>query len=77
MIHIVLGLAIVSHLVPSAISWTWWGATTAVQGTYWLVYGRHEARRMRQAVRDEIADRLHNLELVVGGTDVILVPRKI
>jgi hypothetical protein len=76
MMPIMLGLVVATQIMPNALAWTWWGASSAVRGTYWLVYGRHEQARMRQAVRDEIAQQMHNYELVAGGTDVILVKRQ-
>jgi hypothetical protein len=76
MLPFVLGAVIVTQVVPKALSWMWWGASATVHGAYWLVYGRHEQARMRHAVREEIGLQMHNYELVLGGTDVILVPRQ-
>ncbi len=69
-------MILATQIMPNALAWTWWGASTTVRGTYWLVYGRHEQARMRQAIRDEIEVQMNKYELVVGGTDVILVARQ-
>lgn len=76
MIPYILGAAVITHVAPDVWSWGWWGTNAVIRGSYWLLYGRFEAARQERRLREIFRDEMQNYELVVGGTDVILVAKK-